>query len=585
MQGTLSARQVDLDRLLATPEAPRRLPLAAVQAFGEMLGSALRPSWPVKLALNVDAMTLGGATVQNVGSDLRSDGTTWTLDRLEFRAPGFTQVKVDGRLYPLGKGLGFAGGASVDSNDPKNLVAWLAGRATTTAQFKPWHAKGDVTLRADRIAVERLRTEIDRGVVEGSVSYAWPAGDRPARLDGELRAADLDLDGVLGFGESALSGLGLERPGEVALAIEIGRAKIAGFDARNVAARLKLDAGGLAIERLSVGDLGDTSFVATGRIQTQSSPGGSITVNLDARDLDGIIALSEKFAPALAEPLRRLAARQKTATLQASVSMESSGADGANGKIGLTGKIGAIRVNVSASATGKREAFTLTDLGALAGADVRIDGQFEADESRPAARRCIGLDRIVGGRTAGRRGSTCRRAGRSAASFGSKASSPPARSMPAARARCALRPISRRRSISISSPARSAAARCRAAGRCASATRRGSMARSRRTSLDAPAVIAAAIGMPAERGAGGTGWSTEPIAWSATGLNGRIDFKAQRAVFAPWLVAQRLRGVARFNGAEVVFEDVAGELGKGRLEGRLAFRTAPTASRRGFASG
>ena len=226
------------------------------------------------------------------------------------------------------------------------------------------------------------------------MSYAWPVGDRPARLDGELRAAELDLDGVLGFGESALSGLGLERPGEVTLAIDIGRAKIAGFDARNIAARLKLDAGGLAIERLSVGDLGDTSFVATGRIQTQSSPGGSITVNLDARDLNGILALSERFAPALAGPLRRLAARQKTATLQANVSMESSGADGANGKIGLTGKVGAIRVNISASATGKREAFALTDLGALTGADVRIDGQFEADGSG-ALLGCIGLDRIV----------------------------------------------------------------------------------------------------------------------------------------------------------------------------------------------
>ena len=394
LQGALSARQVDLDRLLATPEAARRLPLAAVQAFGEMLGNALRPSWPVKLALNVDAMTLGGATVQNVGSDLRSDGTTWTVDRLELRAPGFTQVKVDGRLYPLGKGLGFAGGASIDSNDPKNLMAWLAGRSTSAAQFKPWHAKGDVTLRADRIAVERLRTEIDRGVVEGSLSYAWPAGDRPARVEGELRAAELDIDGVIGFGESALSGLGLERPGEVALAMDIGRAKIAGFDARNIAARLKLDASGLAIERLSVGDLGDTSFVATGRIQTQSPPGGSITVNLDARDLNGIVALTEKFTPALAGPLRRLAARQKTATLQASVRMESSGADGASGKIGLTGKIGAIRVNVAASATGKREAFLVTDPGALAGTDVRIDGQFEADGPDPLL-GLLGLDRVI----------------------------------------------------------------------------------------------------------------------------------------------------------------------------------------------
>jgi large subunit ribosomal protein L24 len=198
--------------------------LAAVQAFGEMLGGALRPSWPVKLALNIDAMTLGGAAVQNVASELRSDGDTWMLDRLELRAPGFTQVKADGRLYPLGNGIGFAGGASVDSNDPKNLVAWLAGHAVTTAQYKPWRAKGDVTLRADRIAVEHLRTEFDRGAIEGSLSYAWPSGDRPARLDGELRAAELDLDGVLGFGESALSGLGLERPGEITLAMEVGLA-------------------------------------------------------------------------------------------------------------------------------------------------------------------------------------------------------------------------------------------------------------------------------------------------------------------------------------------------------------------------
>jgi hypothetical protein len=45
LQGKLAARQVDFDRLLATPEA-RRLPFSAVRALGEMLGSALRPSRP-----------------------------------------------------------------------------------------------------------------------------------------------------------------------------------------------------------------------------------------------------------------------------------------------------------------------------------------------------------------------------------------------------------------------------------------------------------------------------------------------------------------------------------------------------------
>ena len=568
LQGVLGARQVDLDRLLATPEAARRLPLAALQAFGEMLGNALRPSWPVKLALNVDAITLGGATVQNVGSDLRSDGTTWTVDRLEFRAPGFTQVKVDGRLYPLGNALGFAGGASINSNDPKNLVAWLAGRSTSTAQFKPWHAKGDVTLRADRIAVERLRTEIDRGVVEGSVSYAWPAGDRPARVEGELRAAEIDLDGVIGFGKSALSGLGLERPGELALAMDIGRAKIGGFDARNIAARFKLDASGLAIERLSVGDLGDTSFVATGRIQTQSPPGGSITVNLDARDLNGMLALTEKFTPALAGPLRRLAARQKTATLQASVRMESSGSDSASGKIGLTGKFGAVRVNVSASATGKREAFLVTDPGALAGTNVHIDGRFEADGPDPVL-GLFGLDQVIAGEQKPARldlsangplGGELRFEGRLAAGpidAGGKGT---------------LRFLSDQPATFDFDQFAGTIGGNKVQGHWALRFEDvlridGSIDAE---SLDATAVIAAAIGMPAKRGRGGAGWSTEPIVWNATGLNGSIEFNAQRAVFAPWLVAQRLSGVARFNGSEVVFEEVAGEFGNGRFDGRLA---------------
>jgi len=41
-------------------------------------------------------------------------------------------------------------------------------------------------------------------------------------------------------------------------------------------------------------------------------------------------------------------------------------------------------------------------------------------------------------------------------------------------------------------------------------------------------------------------------------------------VLLPGTVVQQLRGVARFNPAEIVFEDIAGEMGNGRLEGRLA---------------
>ena len=394
LQGRLAARQVDFDRLLATSGVPRRLPLAAVQAFGEMIGSALRPSWPVALSIGVDAATLGGAALQGIAGDLRSDGANWTLDKLELRAPGFSQVKLSGRLYGVGKGLGFAGSAKIDSNDPKNLLAWVTGSAAATAQIAPWHASGDITLAPDRIAVEGLKTEFQRGAVEGSLAYAWPTGNRPARLEADLRAAELDLDALAGTGRTALSGLGLELPRELTLALEIGRAQVAGLQAGNVTARLALDAEGLAIERLSIADFGDASIEASGRIRNLAAPGGNVTVDLDARDLKGMVALTEKFVPPLAEPLRRLAGGQPTATLRATLGLGNGGAGAANGTLDLSGKIGAVRVNVSARASGKREAFTPANLPAFAGVNLHLDGLIESDEAGPLL-ALVGLDRIA----------------------------------------------------------------------------------------------------------------------------------------------------------------------------------------------
>jgi uncharacterized protein involved in outer membrane biogenesis len=568
MRGTLFARQVDLDRLLAAPGAARRLPLSAVQAFGDMLGGALRPSWPVQLALKVDTMTLGGGMVQSVGTELRSDGVTWTVDKLEFRAPGFTHVKIDGRLFALGKGLGFVGGAAIDSTDPRNLLAWLGGGPAPAAPIKPWHAIGDVTLSAGRIAVERLQTQTERGTIEGDVSYMWPADGQAGRVEADLRMAELDLDAVIATGQSAFAGLGIERPREAKLVIEAARAKFAGLDARNISTRLTLDAEGLAIDRLSIGDFGDTSFIATGRLQTSPAPGGSITVYLDARELNGVIALAEKFAPALADPLRRLATRQKTATLRAAVSLDGSGAAATTGKIELTGQLGAVKANLTASATGKREAFSLADPGALAGTNARIDGQLESDGSGPLL-TLLGLDRMIAAEprpakltlaASGPLGRDLR--------FEAKLDAGPIDAI----GKGVIRRQDDQPTIIALEQLSGTFGGNKVQGRLALSM--GDPAKIdgviEAESLEAPAIVAAAIGMPVRRDASAAGWSTEPFVWSAPGLTGKIEFKSQRAVLLPGIATQQLKGVARFNTAEIVFEEISGEMAKGRVEGRLA---------------
>ena len=209
---------------------------------------------------------------------------------------------------------------------------------------------------------------------------------------------------------------------------------------------------------------------------------------------------------------------------------------------------------------------------ALADTDIKLDGQIEADE--PAALlTLIGLDRIAaaGGRPARLKISAHGPPSRNFAFDGNLDAGPIA-----AGAKGVLRlPADQPAELSLDQIAGTVGGgkvQGRLALRFEDVPRvEGSFDAE---TLDAPATIAAAVGMPRDRGATpAAGWSTDPQAWGLPGLIGQIAFKAQRAVFGSGLIAQQLHGVARFDGAGLVFEDVAGEMAKGRFEGRLAFAT------------
>jgi len=87
---------------------------------------------------------------------------------------------------------------------------------------------------------------------------------------------------------------------------------------------------------------------------------------------------------------------------------------------------------------------------------------------------------------------------------------------------------------------------------------------------DAAAVAAMILGMPI---AGVAAWSPEPIGVGAFGaLNGAVIFKLDRAALTPAWVARDLKGVVRFQPAEIALSDIDGGLAGGRLTGELTFR-------------
>ena len=355
LDGAISAKQVDLDRALATPDAPLRprfvLIRSAVDAF---FAAAAKPPIPTKIAVALDAMTLGGSLLESVHGNIGFDGKGWNLDGLELRAPGATEVKLSGRLDDSPKGLTFSGPASLETRDLKVLVARLEGRGNPApSAAQTLSARGVVTIGRDRFALERMTATLDRENVTGRLAYSWTAGTRPAVLDGEIHAAALDVDTLAAFAKAAASDASFEVPHEVALVLDIGKARIAGVDAQTVNARVKLDAGVLHIERLSVGDLGGAALDVSGRIDDlYAQPRGRLTLDLDAKALAGVTGFVGTFAPRTADWFRRIADRLAPAKIHGVLTVERASASGSLAKLDLSGKAGALRVALNGQANG-----------------------------------------------------------------------------------------------------------------------------------------------------------------------------------------------------------------------------------------
>ena len=96
--------------------------------------------------------------------------------------------------------------------------------------------------------------------------------------------------------------------------------------------------------------------------------------------------------------------------------------------------------------------------------------------------------------------------------------------------------------------------------------------------IDGGSLIAAAIGMPAmgsARNNAAWAWSAEPFADGAFGaFAGQVALKARRFDVLPQLTAREFRATVRLGKGEFAFEDMTGDVGGGRFDGRISFRAA-----------
>ena len=301
LRAALSAKQLDADKFVANG-GHRADPLAAGRARADGRDSATG-DYRRRSSSATEQIMLGGRPLQSFAVDLHADAKSWTVDRLDFRAPGTTRVNFSGSNAQAGSAGSFKGALSVDSSDPDTLVAWLQGRGEATYRSqKPLRLRGDVSVAADRIAIDAMKAEIDGGAVEGRIALSHPGGG--SRFDGELKAERLDLDAATALARS-LAGPQADWPDEARLSLDIGRATTAGQELRPLQATLGYDAKTILLERLKIGRPDNVTMEGTGNFDRADAT-GKLALNSSAASLGQITGLIAPLAPAVAARLNAM---------------------------------------------------------------------------------------------------------------------------------------------------------------------------------------------------------------------------------------------------------------------------------------
>jgi hypothetical protein len=326
LHAVLSARQLDADRFAAKENDKQNdkqsdkdtsgaEPIRLLPALRALIAAAPEPPIPAQIELSSEQIMLGGRPLQNFAADLRADAKSWTIDRLDFRAPGTTHVSLSGvslsgvslsgsHAQPGPSGH-FQGALSVESSDPDTLAAWLQGRSEVTYRSqKPMRLRGDVNVAADRVAIDAIKAEIDGGAVEGRIAVANAAAGGGARFDAELKAERLDLDAAGAFVRSLL-GPQAEWPEQMQLSLDIGHAISAGQELHPFAAKLGYGPMAISLDRLKIGEASGVAVEGTGAFDRVNAT-GKLALNSSAASLGQITGLIAPLAPAFAARLNAM---------------------------------------------------------------------------------------------------------------------------------------------------------------------------------------------------------------------------------------------------------------------------------------
>ena len=402
LRASLSARQLDADKFAAkdgskdgnkdgNAEPARVLP--ALRAFVSGLPQS---QIPAQVELATEQVMLGGRPLQDISAELHSDAKSWTVRRLEFRAPGATRVSMSGASAQAGTSDSFKTALDIESSDPDALMTWLQGRGDMAYRSqKPLRLRGDVTVSPAGFTIDAMKAEIEGGAVEGRVAVSHREASTGSKVEAQLKADRLDLDATVAFIRS-LAGPQGEWPDEAQLSLDIGRAMSAGQELRPLVAKFAYSPKDIVLERVQIGQPDNVRLDGSGNFDRINAT-GRLAIDATAASLGRLAAIVQPFAPSFAARLGGL--RADAGPVRAKLALDLSkgkgqAADRSSAQATLDLDAPQVKGRTVISATPPTAAIRALDLDAIGRSDIAAEAKFSAGEGS-ALLALLGLDHAI----------------------------------------------------------------------------------------------------------------------------------------------------------------------------------------------
>lgn len=404
LQALLSAKQLDADKLLAKQSGSTE-PVQMMPGLRVLLAALPHAPLPTRIDINAERIILGGRPVQDLDLTLRAASGSWSVDRLEVRAPGTTDISIQGALASSSRtddassdvDDSFKGALKIDSSDPGSFTAWLLGRTDAAAQKqKPLHVAGNVHLASDRIAIDDLKADVDGGAITGRIAWAARKDGNASVFDADLAADRLDLDAAMAL----LRGIGIPQqdwPDRGQLALNIARAVSSGQELRPFVAKLRYDDKTIALDGLRVGQARGLTMDGSGTFHRDTTT-GDVALQAAAPSVSDLAELIAPWAPSFAERLKAQAGQTPGAArlkLALDLDKDAKTADRAAARATLELTTPQLSGAATLRASPKREAVRVgINVAELAKTplDLTIDASAE---NGATLLRWLGLDRVL----------------------------------------------------------------------------------------------------------------------------------------------------------------------------------------------